>query len=312
MSRFFEALKQANASLSEPNEVGLETLVTNRYVNKIQDIAVGVDSQIAEVNGSEPTDPEARVTDPWVISEEHEPRQRRALSQNAVLTAFARTSVGKNVRIIPNAVDKAVVEHYRRLRTKVMQQHAIKPFRRLLVTSAVPQEGKSLTVLNLGLSFAMLPSFKILIIDGDMRRGTVGTWLGGAERPGLSNLLEGSASIREVMFASEDSSIHFIPAGTSKTPSTELLHTSEVSRCLNDLSEQFDLILVDSPPVTLVADAQLLAAHCDSVLLIARAFKTARKGLEKAANDLLPFRVIGTVLNGGTPAHLYSGYGGYY
>ena len=78
------------------------------------------------------------------------------------------------------------------------------------------------------------------------------------------------------------------------------------------ISEQFDLVLVDSAPVNLIADAQLLAGCCDAVLLVARAFSTTRKSLEQAVQDLSPFRIIGTVLNGGPRTQVYRRYKGYY
>jgi Mrp family chromosome partitioning ATPase len=77
------------------------------------------------------------------------------------------------------------------------------------------------------------------------------------------------------------------------------------------MTEQFDLVLVDSPPANLVTDVQLLAANCDAVLLVARAFSTTRKAFEEAVHNLQPFRVIGTVLNGGTAKRSYR-YNEYY
>ena len=109
---------------------------------------------------------EVSPLDPWEYQRHRDRIRRRAATHNTLFTALARVAIDQNVRMIPNAVDRALVEHYRRLRTKIMQQHAVKPFRSLLVTSASPQEGKSVTVLNLGLSFAMLPSFRVLIVEG--------------------------------------------------------------------------------------------------------------------------------------------------
>lgn len=336
MSRFFDALKLADSSLFRSDEIAaerpaaaersasVERSVTAERADTVERL-VAVEQPIpapapevwntpVAVNGNGTAvaaSPELPA-DPWALSQEPTGRHGRSPANNILFTSLARASVDQNVRVIANAADRGVVEHYRRLRTKIMQQHSVKPFRSLLVTSSAPQEGKSLTVLNLGLSFAMLPSFRVLVVDGDMRRGTLGTWLGVQDRPGLSNLLEGSASLRDIVYTCEDSSIHFMGAGTSKLPSTELLHSSSARECFREIAGQFDLMLMDSPPTALVADAQLLAAQCDAVLLVARAFKTARKGLEKAVHDLVPFRVIGTVLNGGAPARLYRGYGGYY
>ena len=77
-------------------------------------------------------------------------------------------------RLIPHTVDPAVVEHYRRLRTKILHQQSSTQFKSLMITSPGPQEGKTVIVINLGLSFALLPSFKVLMVDGDLRRGSLG------------------------------------------------------------------------------------------------------------------------------------------
>jgi capsular exopolysaccharide synthesis family protein len=315
MSRFFDALKRAN--LAEVIEVpaGLEVERGSRShvpTTPMMSAAEVADAIAIAVEAPAPpsmrlADTSTRASNPWDLSQSHRGREVFPAA-----TALARAAVDQNVRMIPTAVDRAVVEHYRRLRTKVMQQHAIKAFRSLLVTSASPQEGKSVTVLNLALSFAMMPSFKVLVVDADLRRNTVGKWLGAGGKPGFSNLLDGTAFLNDVVFTCEDSNIHLMAGGTSQVPPAELLQSSALADRIRDLTARFDLVLVDSAPLGLVTDTHLLAAKTDAVLLVARAFKTTTKSLERAVQDLLPFRVIGTVLNGGPRATLYRGYGGYY
>jgi capsular exopolysaccharide synthesis family protein len=181
-----------------------------------------------------------------------------------------------------------------------------------MVTSPRPREGKTVTTLNLALSFSLLPSFRVIVVDGDLRRSAMGKWLGATDQAGLSNLIDGSARLNDVIFQADDTSLHFITSGTSKAQPAELLQSPVLSRHLRSIAEKFDLVLIDSPPLDLITDAQLLASGCDAVLLVARAFSTTRKSLEKAAQDLQPFRVIGTVLNGGTHGRLYQGYKSYY
>ena len=218
-------------------------------------------------------------------------------------------ALDQNARAIPHAVDPIIVEHYRRLRIKILQQQEESSFRTLLVTSANPQEGKTVTVLNLGLSFSMLSAFKILVIDGDLRRGTLGSLLGvNSDQPGLSNLIDGSAQLDDVVLQSDAIPMHFMVRGNSKVSD---MHSSQLQPHFQKLCGQYDLVLVDSPPVNLMADVQVLAASCDAVLMIARAFKTTRKALEKAVGDLAPFRLIGTVLNAGMMPRR-KGYYGYY
>lgn len=217
-------------------------------------------------------------------------------------------ALDQNARLIPFALDSTVVEHYRLLRTKILQQQEAKPFRTLVVTSAGPQEGKTVTVLNLGLSFSTLPSFRVLVVDGDMRRGTLGSWLGMAnDQPGLSNLLDGSARLEDVVFKSDKLPMHFMLRGNGKVHD---MHPSLFANHFRRLGEAFDLVLVDSPPANLLSDVQMLAANTDGVLLVARAFSTSRKAFEKAVQELTPFRVVGAILNAGAPSHprRYRGY----
>jgi capsular exopolysaccharide synthesis family protein len=229
----------------------------------------------------------------------------------------ADVNLDQKARLIPHAVDPGVVEHYRKLRTKIMQQYTTKAFRSLVVTSPNPGEGKSVTALNLGLSFAMLPNFRVVVVDGDLRKGSLGRWLGVTDRPGLSNLIDGSAKLEDVVLKSDESPMCFVVRGTSEVSPGELLNSADLSTHFRHLSEHFDLIVVDSPPVNLITDTQLLAASCDAVLLVARAFSTTQKAFQKTVQDMAPFRVIGTILNGGIKSKGYGGYGygygkGYY
>ena len=305
MSRFYHALREASRQNAEgnPGDAGWA--------------AVGIN------NGRAPTPADANLSEPPVtamppreeppiLSEGHEDAQAPIPPTNGSLGTTAKMALDQKARVIPNMVDPVIVEHYRRLRTKLIQQQTAKPFRSLMVTSAGPQEGKSVTTLNLGLSFAMLPNFRVLVVDGDLRRGSLGKWLGVGNRPGLSNLLDGSAILEDVVLKCDEIPIHFMVCGNSALPAAELLQSARSGNHFRRMCEEFSLVLVDSPPVNLITDAQLLAASCDAVLLVARAFTTTRKSFEKAAQDLQPFRVVGTILNAGTSVQLYKRYHGYY
>lgn len=227
---------------------------------------------------------------------------------NAFSGAPTAASLDRRARLIPHATDSVIVEHYRRLRTKILQKREEKAFQTLLVTSANPQEGKSVTVLNLGLSFAVLPGFKVLVIDGDMRKGSLGHWLGVPEgQPGLGDLISGLARLEDVVLHAPGIPMHFMVRGNSRVTD---VHASQFDVHFRKLGEHFDLVIVDSPPVNLLADVQLLAGACQAVLLVARSFVTSRQALEKAVLDLQPFNVIGTVLNASENgrSRYYNGY----
>lgn len=213
-------------------------------------------------------------------------------------------AVSARARLLPSATDPMLVEHYRRLRTKILQQRETRPIRTLMVTSAGPQEGKTLTTLNLALSFALLPSFRVLVVEGDLRKGTIGEWLG--VEPGLrgfGNLIEDSATLAETVLKADGIPLHFMMQGNSPISPAELLNASGLRRHFDEMAARFDLVLVDSPPVNLFTDAQLLAAHADAVLVVARAFSTRMQALERAVEELGPAKVIGAVLNAGSVPH---------
>jgi capsular exopolysaccharide synthesis family protein len=332
MSRFYDALKEANRSNTIPvgssaGSVGDPEIPTNEVpiseADSLQadllDLAginirrtaphhhVGEATQPAESAETSPFP----VTYPSVTSDSdrngHTPSAETPQVPDAPRSVFESKVVkgfDPRARLIPHAMDPAVVEHYRRLRTKILQRHMEKPFQSLMVTSPGPQEGKTVTVLNLGLSFAMLPNFNVLVIDGDLRRGSIGKWLGADEYPGLSDVLEGPTTLEDVALKCAGVSMHVVTRGNSKVSPGELLHSPRLASELRRITNHFDLVLIDTPPVTLITDSQLLAG--------ARAFHTKRKALEQSVRELSGFRVIGTVLNGGTRAELYRKYNGYY
>lgn len=320
MSRFYQALREASRGALAQGEIPVEEDLAPKATGKHgppaasrrQDPLEGSAVGRGFVDGLAGGGMDLPGLEPQTLSREKEAAQPGALPQPVLFRVTSKGKLDHDARALPNGVDQAVVERYRRLRTKLMQQQETKPFRSLMVTSANPQEGKTVTVLNLGLSFAMLPDFKVLVVDGDIRRGSLGKWLGVDESRGLSNLIDGSANLEEVVLKADDLPVHFMARGNSPVSAAELLHSLELSSCIQRMSEYFSMVLIDSPPVNLVTDAQLLAKGCDAVLLVVRAFVTTRKSLERTVQDLQSFRVLGTVLNCGTRAQKDRRYRGHY
>jgi protein-tyrosine kinase len=306
MSRFYRALQEASRTgpdlVEKPGVGEWESGKPGGDAAPVLDYAKAME-EIA------PADAPAGET--HTGSEEGAPILHAAGSRSGSLGIPAKVVLDQAARLLPHAVDVTVVEYYRRLRAKIIQEQERKLFRSLVVTSPNPQDGKSVTTLNLALSFGMLPSYRVLVVDGDLRKGSLGKWLGVGDHPGLSNLIEGSAELEDVVLKCDEIPVYFMVRGSAATPPAELLHSSRLVPQLRKMTEHFSLVLVDSPPVNLVADAQLLAAGCDAVLLVARAFATTRKALQKTVQDLSPFRVIGTVLNRGMRADLYRHYKNY-
>jgi capsular exopolysaccharide synthesis family protein len=308
MSRFYQALREASRATPPPQGQVLEADRNG------PDAPSPISGEEKPTSGRPPVNGvETGLAGDWSAAAEQVLRDSGGGSAgNGIFRSSSKSKLDRTARAIPNAVDSLVLEYYRRLRTKLIQQQSVKPFRTVLVTSPNPEEGKTVSVLNLGLSFAMLPAFKVLVVDGDLRKGSLGKWLGVDGNPGLSNLSDGSASLEDAVLKSDDVPVYFLPRGTAKAPAAESLVSPTLRLHFRRMTEYFSLVLVDSPPANLLTDAQLLAANCDAVLLIARAFVTNRKALERAAQDLQSFRLLGTVLNCGTRGRSYSGYRGYY
>jgi protein-tyrosine kinase len=309
MSRFYDALTEANRrrqdsdSKSDFGHWELPEVQVPEAASAHEAVFPGSE---ADYLGTGPTSATAgEIPDPGAC--EIPPAAAEA-GLHAALGLPTTASLDKKARVIPNAINPSVVEHYRRLRTKLLQKREEKPFRTLLVTSPNPQEGKTLTVLNLAYSFALLPDFKVLVVDGDLRRGTLGRWLGvPGNPPGLSDLVGGSVRLEEVVLQSEGIPMHFMLRGNARATD---VHASQFELPFKRLASSFDLVIVDSPPVNLLADVQLLASSCEAVLMVARSFMTSRQTLEKAAQELRPFNLIGTVLNASASRSRH--YEGYY
>lgn len=169
------------------------------------------------------------------------------------------------------------------------------------VTSALPGEGKTTVAVNLATTLAHR-GLRVLLIDGDLRQGTVASALGIARTPGLSDVLKGS-----VPFATAASSVPVRGAGSLQVLSCGaacenpiyLLGSLQAAALIGSLREQFDTIIVDTPPVNVVADASVIATQTDAVIIVARAGSTEAHALALAVDQLAHVRapVVGAVLN---------------
>jgi capsular exopolysaccharide synthesis family protein len=200
------------------------------------------------------------------------------------------------------SVDTAaqVVEAFRTIRMNV--RYAADPARPLAftITSPGPGDGKSLISSNLALSFAESGA-RTLLIDADIRRGELSKVFGTSSRPGLVEYLEGTALIAEVLHpVSAHPNLSLMPGGARKRRAPELLATARLTQLISQMSAEYDVVIVDSPPLGAGFDAFALATATGNLALVLRSGITDRKMAEAkmAVVDTLPVRVMGTVLNG--------------
>ncbi len=218
----------------------------------------------------------------------------------------------------------AAVEQFRSLRSRIFELRDISPLKTILVTSGLPQEGKSFVSTNLAMSLARHKNSKVLLIDGDMRRYSLHQILGCESHPGLADYLAGKATLVEVMqrpepfdkmtpgAASIQQNLTFIAGGNGGDKAADLSGSPRFEELIRLASPHFDWIIVDSSPVVPVSDAVNLARSCDGVLLVARGGVTKFTVAQRAQSELKASNILGFVLNAVEEVPNVGGYYGYY
>ena len=209
-----------------------------------------------------------------------------------------------------------VAEAYRSLRTSVQFARQAHEIRTLLVTSPAAAEGKTSTVANLGAVFAQAGE-RVVLVSCDLRRPRLGQFFGVDERTGLTTVLLGQKTLEQVLQPVRGyDCLWLLAAGPVPPNPAELLNGSHARELFETLQENFDLVLVDSPPVLPVTDAMVLSQYADGTLLVVAAGQTRRAELQRAAERFTQAKapVTGVVLNEVTKLSGYGygyGYGAY-
>jgi capsular exopolysaccharide synthesis family protein len=206
------------------------------------------------------------------------------------------------------------MEEFRTLRSKLYQTREKQSLSKLLVTSALPKEGKSFTSANLAQVIVRQHGRRVLLIDADLRNPQLHNVLGAEPGPGLTEYLSGEADEYSILQRGPMENLFLIPAGGVKSHSAELLANGRIRALLNRLEPVFDWIIIDSPPAVPVSDSAILAKDCDGVLLVVRSNSTPTDAARRACNEFADRNVVGVLLNGITPElspymqYYYAGY----
>lgn len=197
----------------------------------------------------------------------------------------------------------AMAERYRRLRSKLelARNDAGNPARTILVTSSVPDEGKTTTALNLALAFAEERQRSTLIVDLDLRRPSVGRYVTPPASLGLSELLNEPVGLDHVLLQMKSTRLSILPAGRPAGNPTELLRSDALAGTMEELRKRFDWIVIDTPPCVPFSDASVLQALADGTVLVVRAGRTAKGSVERALESLEGGPILGVVLNDVVP-----------
>lgn len=218
----------------------------------------------------------------------------------------------------------AFAESFRTLRTSIMYAKLGSAAKVVVVTSALPGEGKTTTAVCLAISAAQA-GLKVVIVDCDIRRRNVSRLLGVDADHGLLDVLDGSKALGEVLLKGEASGAWVLPIAKREFTPREVFNTPEMAALLSKLREDFDMVILDTAPVLAVAETRVLASQADAVMFLARWRKTPAKAAEAALRSLEQSEatVAGAVLTQvdmqeqarygyGDPGYYYTAYKGYY
>jgi succinoglycan biosynthesis transport protein ExoP len=226
-------------------------------------------------------------------------------------------TIMREARLIPNFGSQSILaESFRSLRTNIQFSALDKNIKSIVLTSATPREGKTVVAANLAIAMAQA-GLKTLLLDTDLRKPTVNRIFGLDAVPGVTELLlsnydlsetvrtvtdimMGKMSMDKIMLTPGIDNLHIVTCGTIPLNPAELIQSKRFKGLIDEIHDQYDAVLMDTPPLVSAADASILAVKADGVLLVYRAGKVARGILKRAKAQLeqVNASIIGVVLNG--------------
>lgn len=223
--------------------------------------------------------------------------------------------------ITPDAERSQIAEEFRLIKRPLLANAfgqggtAVKNGNLIMVTSALPGEGKSFCSLNLAISIATEMERTVLLVDADVARPRLPEYLGIRVGKGLLDVLQDpSLNLSEVMLRTNIPKLSLLPAGHPCKHGTELLASSTMNRLIDDLASRYPdrVIIFDSPPLLSTSEASVLATHMGQIVVVVEAEKTSQEAVREALSQLESCEVIGMVLNKAASALGNDNYYGYY
>ncbi len=283
MSRIDEALKRA----SQGPVVGrISAKGSDASVRLADEFGLG-DYPLESRNGNVPGESPSVQPEPSIPS----PIQVRASTVNLSPNILERAKL-----VVGSANNAIFVEQYRRLAATLHDAQLEKGLKTVMVTSAVPKEGKTLTVINLALTLSESYGRRVLLIDADLRKPSIHEVLGIPNDRGLSDLLRSDRLDLNVVSVSPRLAV--LPSGSLSENPLAGLASTRMRAFVDDVATKFDWVLLDAPPVGVLPDAQLLGRIAQAAVLVIRAGVTPYPVVDRAISELGRDCIIGSVLNG--------------
>lgn len=188
-------------------------------------------------------------------------------------------------------------EAFRLLAVRLRHRRKESTLRKLLITSTIPEEGKSLVSANVSCAMASGSRQKVVLLEGDIRRPSLAKVFGIERKPGLSELIQGSRNLASSVYRVEQAGIWLLPAGTAPKNPLEVLQSNKVPVLLEQLMSMFDWVIIDSPPILPLADTSVWARLSDGIVLVTRPGVTKKKLLEKGLEAIEKTKLVGALMN---------------
>jgi len=202
-------------------------------------------------------------------------------------------------------------EKFRLLRARLRNVREQRQLQKLVITSAVPEEGKTLVAMNLAICLAKHTDEKILLLEGDLRKPTLGELLGNKSLPGIGEWFLREEPVNKFIYRFDDLQLWILPAGSAPEDPVNILQSARFLEVYKQLITCFDWIIIDAPPLVPMADVSFWSRHADGLLLVVREGHTPKTVLQKGLETLDNPKVVGVVFN---DAHEVESayYGNYY
>ena len=264
-----------------------QTLLGEKDGIKIDDLGAGV--TVAD------SDPPSHSNHSPAFAEPAKSDERARILAQFRSLPFSASPESRLVSILDQ--DTPAAEAFRLLGVRLRDISRTRPLKRILITSTMPQEGKTTVAANLALTLAQSTSQKVLLLEGDVRRPALSEMLGLKGSAGVCEWLRGEEKLVNCIYQMDGAAIWVMPSGSSPQNPLDVLQSVKLNALMAQLVEWFDTVVIDSPPVLPLADTSVWMRLADGIVLVARQGVTEKKQLKKGLEAIDPQKMIGALLN---------------
>jgi capsular exopolysaccharide synthesis family protein len=281
MSNVFDALQRAGSE--EAAESGTSTLTLATELLQAAEQKLRSSRAVAEP----PTSPRSNSFD----------SEMSASLEDLERFPVLPISIREDSRLVALGEEGSLgAEKFRFLAVRLRQLRQSRPLKKILITSSIPQEGKSTVAANLACTLARRKPQRTLLLEGDLRRPNIAAQFGIGKIPGLCEWLSGESNSL-TLYRLADLGVWLLPAGSAPENPLELMQSGKLSPLMQQLEAWFDWIVIDSPPVLPLADTSIWSRLADGILLVTRKGTTEKQQLLRGLDTLEKSKLLGALVN---------------